>query len=481
MSPTHDQEPRQTENPDGSRHAVSRRHMLGLLGAGGIGAAAGGALGFAGGRASADGAADAKAETDELTYPFEGEHQAGIITPAQDRMHFAAFAMMEDTTREDLIDLLQRWTTAARRLTIGGEVSAKGAFGGGPNFPPDDTGEAYDLGPSGLTLTFGFGRSLFTTAPAEQMTGDGEARRGEPGEGRSDRGESRTAPSPVDRFGIADRMPADFTELPVMANDFIIPERSGGDLCIQACANDPQVASHAIRNLTRMAMGTAVLKWSQIGFGRTSSTSTSQKTPRNLFGQKDGTMNLKAEEPELINEHVWIGEGGGDGNPDPAKTAWAAGGTYLTARRITMTIEVWDSLQLEEQERVTGRDKIDGAPLSGGGEFDQPDFKARDDRGLPVIDERSHLFRVHPDHNDGIRMLRRGYNFIDGNDDQGRLDAGLFFIAFTKTPGRFARVHQNMARDDMFLEYLKTTSSSVFLIPPGVGPEGYVGQALFEG
>lgn len=326
-------------------------------------------------------------DTDELTYPFTGEHQAGIVTPAQDRMHFASLDMVDDATCDDLIDLLQRWTTAARRLTLGGEVSARGAFG--------------------LTLRCGFGRSLFTKQPS--------------GEESADSVES-------DRVGISDRMPTELSDLPVLVNDFLIPERSGGDLCIQACANDPQVASHAIRNLTRMAMGVAVLKWSQIGFGRTSSTSQSQKTPRNLFGQKDGTMNLK----------------------------------------------------VEEQERVTGRDKVNGAPLTGGGEFDEPDFSAHDQRGLPVIDERSHVFRVHLDNNGGIRMLCRGYNLIDGNDDQGRLDAGLFFIAFTRTPERFAKVHQNLARDDMFIEYLKTTSSSVFLVPLGIGEDGYAGQGLFE-
>lgn len=258
MNPSH-------ETPAQGSSGISRRQMLGFLGAGGTGSPGG------------------LSDTDELTYPFTGEHQAGIVTPAQDRMHFASFDIVEDATRDDLIDLLQRWTTAARRLTLGGEVSARGAFGGGANFPPDDTGEAFDLGPSGLTLTFGFGRSLFTKQPS--------------GEESADSGET-------DRFGISDRMPTEFTDLPVMVNDFLIPERSDGDLCIQACANDPQVASHAIRNLTRMAMGVAVLKWSQIGFGRTSSTSQSQKTPRNLFGQKDGTMNLKAEEPELLDEHV---------------------------------------------------------------------------------------------------------------------------------------------------------------------------------
>jgi len=145
-----------------------------------------------------------------------------------------------------------------------------------------------------------------------------------------------------------------------------------------------------------------------------------------------------------------------------------------------MTIEVWDSLQLGEQQRVTGRDKVEGAPLSGGEEFTALDFSATDEHGEPLIDRRSHVFRTHPDHNDGIRMLRRGYNFVDGNDEQGRLNAGLFFIAFVNAPQRFARVHTSMARDDMFVEYLKTTGSAVFLVPPGVQGEDFVGQGLFD-
>ena len=31
-------------------------------------------------------------------------------------------------------------------------------------------------------------------------------------------------------------------------------------------------------------------------------------------------------------------------------------------------------------------------------------------------------------------MLRRGYNFVDGNDELGGLDAGLFFLAYVRNP-----------------------------------------------
>ncbi len=418
---------------DTSPGGLSRRGLLALSGGLGlaVGAVAGGAAATLS-RPSVAGDAD-------LVYPFFAEHQAGITTPAQDRLHFAAFTLRADATRKDVIELLEDWTYAASRLTQGQDVSARGAFDGGPYLPPDDTGEAADLPASGLTITFGFGRTLFV------------------------------APDGTDRFGLAGQLPTDFTELPTMVNDFIQPARSGGDLCIQACANDPQVAVHAIRNLTRIAIGRAALAWSQLGFGRTSSTSTSQQTPRNLFGQKDGTNNIKAEEPSRLAEHVWISEG----------PAWSHGGSYLIARRIAMTIEVWDGLQLTEQDRVLGRAKGSGAPLSGGTEFTAPDFAAPGPHGGLLIDPRSHVARTHPENNGGIAMLRRGYNFVDGNDDQGRLDAGLFFIGFVKAPARFATVHTNMARDDMFVEYLKTTSSSVFLVPPGVTGDGYIGHALF--
>lgn len=411
----------------------NRRTFLALGGVSAVGAAAAACSReeSRGASGDIDGAAN-----DELIIDFTGEHQAGIITPMQNSLHFAAFDMDEKASRDDLVDLLQRWTDAARRLTLGGEVSAKGAFGGGEDFPPDDSGEAFDLGPSALTITMGFGRSLFR-----------------------------------DQFGLADKLPTEFTPMPPMTNDFLNREQSDGDICIQACANDPQVATHAIRNLTRLAVPDAALRWSQIGFGKAAVTTREESTPRNLFGQKDGTANIRAEDAEALDEHVWI--------PASSSQPWAAGGSYLTARRIAMNVEVWDTLQLKEQERVTGRDKFEGAPLTGTKEFDEPDFAATNERGRPVIDHGSHVFNVHPDQNGGIRMLRRAFNFVDGSNEQGRLDAGLFFMAFTRTVDRFATVHQSMSRDEMLLEYLKTTKTGTYLIPPGVGESGFIGEGMF--
>ena len=171
--------------------------------------------------------------------------------------------------------------------------------------------------------------------------------------------------------------------MPHFPGDRLEPGRSGGDLCIQACADDPQVAVHASRNLSRIAFGRAAFRWTQLGFGPTSSTSTAQATPRNLFGFKDGTSTITAEEPDAAADHVWAGAGDGP--------AWLAGGSYLVARRIRMTIDSWDRTILREQEAVFGRKKGEGAPLSGRTEFTAPDFTLTDQADLPLIGAAAHV------------------------------------------------------------------------------------------
>ena len=227
---------------------------------------------------------------------------------------------------------------------------------------------------------------------------------------------------------------------------------------------------HAVRNLSRIAFGRARLRWSQLGFGRTSRTSAQQQTPRNLFGFKDGTANLLATDEQALAEHVWVSTEDGP--------AWLAGGSYLVARKIAMKIETWDRVRLAEQEQITGRTKGSGAPLSGGDEFTPPDFAAAWGSGMPTIDPASHVARAHPDANGGIRMLRRGYNYVDGNTALGRLDAGLFFLAYVRSPERFITVQRSVATD-LMMEYLLTIGSGIWAVPPAPAEGSFIGAALF--
>jgi deferrochelatase/peroxidase EfeB len=408
---------------------IDRRRFLGLAGA-----ATGGALVGGGAVLVADaGADDAQAPA---RVAFHGARQAGIVTPAQDRLHFAAFDVNPGTSRADLRELMRSWTDAAARMTAGAQI------GGSESdlAPPIDTGEALGLPAAALTVTFGFGPSLF-------------GRRGH------------------DRFGLAARRPAALTPLPALPGDALDPERTGGDLCVQACADDPQVAFHAVRNLARIGRGVVTMRWSQLGFGRTSRTTSAQATPRNLMGFKDGTNNVVADDHAALREHVWTGS---------EAPAWMRGGTYLVARRIRMLIEVWDRASLQDQQRTIGRVKDTGAPLGKAHEKDPLGLGRRGADGRPTIPVDAHVRLAAPEVNQGIRILRRGYSFTDGFDAQlGQLDAGLFFIAFVRDAAKqFVPIQERLGSTDALTEYIKHTGSGLFAVPPGVRRGDYVGRAL---
>jgi deferrochelatase/peroxidase EfeB len=431
-----------SETGSGRRDGLSRRRLLGLVGAGTAGVLAAGAAGGVIGHAAAVDTAASSGPAPDDAVAFTGRHQAGIVTPAQDRLHFVAFDVTTDS-RDELVAMLKAWTEAARRMTAGKDAGPVGAVDGDRYAPPDDTGEAIGLPAAGLTLTIGFGPTLFTAA-------DG-----------------------TDRFGLAARRPAPLAELPSFPGDQLEPARSGGAICVQACANDPQVAVHAVRNLVRLGAGVVSVRWSQLGFGRTSSTSTGQATPRNLFGFKDGTNNLNAENDAALDRFVWVADG--DSGSD-----WLAGGSYLVARRIRMLIEPWDTSTLDEQQRTIGRTKGVGAPLGQRAEFDPVDVTKKVD-GEPAVPPTSHVFLANPT-NAKTAILRRGYSFVDGSDGLGRLDAGLFFIAYQRDPATgFVQVQRNL-RTDAMNEYIRHTSSAVFACPPGLRDDGdWWGRALFGG
>ncbi|MFM0340315.1 Dyp-type peroxidase [Paraburkholderia fungorum] len=458
----------------------SRPSRRGFLKAGSAAVAAGASLGATGVAQAALGKTPAHSTDPQMAVePFYGTHQGGIVTPQQSHTYVAALDLTTDK-RADVIALLRAWTDAAARLTQGATAAplptgtaARTALtdtkldtqaGTNADARPDaktndtaysptntkaapDSGDVLGLGPCGLTITFGFGPGLFTK--------DGK-----------------------DRYGLASRRPAALVDLPRFNGDQLIAEKTGGDLYIQACANDQQVAFHAARQLARLANGTAAMRWGQSGF----LSGPRGQTPRNLMGFKDGTNNPSTAKPQLMNEFIWA---------KAADAPWMEGGTYTVVRRIRITLEHWDNTEVDFQEQVFGRHKYSGAPIGKKNEFDAVDLKEEDKDGNPVIPENSHVRLSNRDSNNGAQILRRSYSYNDGTNfyierwppwrQETEYDAGLIFVAHQSDPRTgFIPINDKLAKFDMMNQFTTHVGSAVFAVPPGAKPGSYIGAGLFE-
>lgn len=353
--------------------------------------------------------------------PFYGKHQSGIATPAQSNIYF----LVVDLHSTDLVaikEMFQTWTKYSINLMQGKPVkpNANNAY-----VPPTDTGETASLDSANLTITFGVSASFF------------------------------------DKLNIVHLKPKDLVDLPHFPRDQLREPYVGGDICIQACADDPQVAFHAIRNLVRVARGEITMKWSQTGFNSYHNTD----TPRNLFGFKDGTGNPQGAE---LDEAVWSQE-----------NSWFKNGTYLVARRIQMYLETWDRTAYSEQENTFGRYRTSGAPMGKKHEFDKVDLNAKNEKGASKIPEDSH---VHLAHKTGKLLLRRSFSYASGIiENTGAFDAGLMFISFQRTPQAFITIQNSFGNDDKMNEYITHIGSGLFACFPGVVNEkDYLGKSLFD-
>jgi deferrochelatase/peroxidase EfeB len=409
---------------------LSRRGFVAGAGAaGGLLAGAGAAAAMAGhdDTGTLEGGSRDTIDLDRSIPFYTGLHQAGIQTPPQRYCVFMTFDLSSRSSR-DLQVLLARWSAAIAQMMSGEPIGAVEPTHGSAVAP--DTGEALDLGASSLTVTLGLGPGVF---------------------GRE--------------LGLAHAAPRLLQDLPRLPSDNLDGKTTGGDLSLQACADDPQVAYHAIRDLARMGRGVVDTRWTVMGFGRASA-GQGQSTPRNLQGFKDGTRNIK--EPSELDDHVWLRD----------DVDWMNGGSYQVARKIRMNIETWDSDRVDDQQRVIGRAKVTGAPLSGAQEFDTPDFTARR-HGRLEISPVSHIALAAHENNDGIRILRRSYNYTDGINPFGQLDAGLLFIAYMSDPDHFVRLQTRLGGSDLLNEYISHIGSAVFAVPPAPKSGSYLAEALF--
>jgi deferrochelatase/peroxidase EfeB len=429
----------------------SRRRLLAT--AGGLAAAVG--AGFTARSAVPEAAAP---KPRNATEDFWGVHQAGIVTPAQEHTYFAAFDLTSEK-RDDVVALLKTWTAAAARMTAGQPVApaVSDTYATAPDAPASDTyaatsdshaatldsSETLGLTPARLTVTFGLGAGLFEK--------DGK-----------------------DRYGLAARRPGALVDLPRFNGDQLVPERTGGDLSVQACADDPLVAFHAVRQLARLAYGIAEVRWAQTGF---MSRPADKGTPRNLMGFKDGTQT-----PQDIDKVVWVGDDG---------PSWMQGGSYMVVRRIRMALEHWDRTNVGFQEQTFGREKVSGAPLGLKDEFEPLGLDRTDKDENPIIPENAHVRLANAATNGGAEVLRRGYSYNDGVSftaerwppwRQGmEYDAGLLFVCYQRDPRTgFIKIFENMAKFDMLNQFVTHTGGGLFACPGGVREGEFVGQRLFD-
>ena len=391
---------------------MDRREFLKKAGIGGAGLAlglSGASAFFANKEQGSKNIADGQEEIS-----FYGKHQAGITTPMQKNIYFVVLDL-RTTDKNELIQLFKDWTDYSQKL-VNGELVKKD--GSNALLPPSDTGETVGLNPYRLTLTFGVSASFLT------------------------------------KLGLEKKRPKLFRDLPAFPKEQLREQYTGGDIVIQACADDEQVAFHAVRNLIRKGRNKVTMKWSQSGFAAIGDR---METLRNLFGFKDGTANVTSEKD--FNKVVWADS-----------QDWMNNGSYMAVRRIIMHLETWDRTNLQEQENTFGRYKESGAPFGKKNEFDEVDLSL-----LPV-DSHVRLAKEVD-----LPILRRSYSYSDGIDPKtGQFDAGLLFIAFQKDPDRFVKIQTNLGADDKMNEYVTHIGSGLFACFGGVKEGGYIGQDLFE-
>lgn len=404
------------------KHPVGRRGFLGAVGSAVAGAAAGSMATAAAIRGDDEPgshavAAPAREDGGRTISPF-GAHQPGVAAPT---------AAVSDMVALDLLPPLHRThdRDALGRLMriITGDVVALTQGRAAPGDPvPWLAGEEADV-----TVTVGFGPRLLTR-----------------------------------EWGMLG--PAGWRQVPPMRHDRLEEQWNGGDIGLFVAARDSTTAGHVVRRLVADAAPFARLRWRQQGSWNGFRSGGHRMTGRNHFGQVDGSANPQPDS-ELFDQTVWVTDG-----------PWA-GGTTVVLRRIRMDMPTWDALTRPQQERSMGRRLEDGAPLTGGGEFDDVDLEARDADGRLVIARQSHVRRSHPSLNGGARIFRKGTNYeVVGKDGS---EVGLLFSSYQADLGaQFVPIQTSLDELDELNVWTTAVGSAEFAVLPGFAEGGWLGETL---
>jgi len=274
-------------------------------------------------------------------------------------------------TRAELAGLLRKLTGFARHQM--------------EKLPPKDTQRPYDapVVTRRVTVTVGFGATLFTT-----VAGD-------------------------DRFGLAARRPASLKVMPQIAGSEFHPRDQATDLVILIASDDFYVNEYIFGRLYYGGVHPDIRARSvERGYARPDS--------REPSGFEDGITNPRGGPgPSSMHDFVYVGPE--DGEPD-----WCLGGTYLAYRKVRRRMKRFFDLSPTAQEAVFGVEKKSGTRLE-------------------PHDAHSHAAKINPrrvNHLDlfGMddlerRFLRRPYFFDDGLDAAGEEIRGLHHLSFARNLG----------------------------------------------
>lgn len=392
---------------------ISRRNVIAIGAAAAAGVTVGASTAVA---ASQLGQGSEFGAVGQLTVPFFGKNQPGIATPVQAAGTFVAFTLKPDADTSSVGRLLRLWTSDISLLMAGRPAMA-------------DSNPELAATPARLTVTVGLGFEAFN------------------------------------RAGVPYEYPVIARELPAYKTiDALEPQWVGGDLLLQVCADDALSVSHAVRELIKDAAPFADVRWIQKGFAPHAGVNAGE-TPRNLMGQVDGTDNPSLNGAEFSSVVFSNGE----------RHPWFANGSTFVLRRIRMQLDTWEKLSPEMQEKVIGRNRKNGAPLTGVNEKDTPDYLAKNPDGSFVIPEDAHIRRA----STPLNIFRRVYNYDDGITAGGVSDAGLLFATYQAELSQYLEIQSLLAEKDSLNRWTTPVGSAVFAILPGCEEGDYLGSAIF--
>ena len=334
--------------------------------------------------------------------PFYGENQNGIEVERQAHATYVALDIRSGIDKAAVGRMMRVLTADAALLTQG-----KGIIG-------DSQFEMAEF-PARLTVTFGFGYSLF------------------------------------EKIGATSSWPIAQKTIPAYSIDKLEKAWSDGDLLIQVSGDEPTSVFHAVHELARSASPFASIRWQQRGFLNSPGINVGNDT-RNLLGQIDGTANAKIGTPEF-DERTWSNA------PETF-----VGGTTMVIRRIRFDLGTWDRLSSSKKDAALGRKLKDGAALGG------DSVTGKD------VPQDAHARLAFTDNNQGI--TRRGFNYDDNYLPDGSHDVGLIFTSFQKELTRFTKIQEMLAQQDSLNKWTTPVGSALFVIPQGVQKGDWVGSSL---